>query len=1239
MSIIKDFIVKAGLQIEGTSQAVSSSSAALQIPYGGAGIGGNILVAGTGTFGTVNPGTGSTSSISLQTLQVPAGGIGINGDSYFGSKLLVADQTFITSNASSSNPSSGALVVKGGAGIGANLYAGGDMYANSTGLVITTATIATYAVTSLTAGTDTVVSTSTGPVSIWNVSTLQTITDRGASTNNAISITNGTQSTTTSSGALQVAGSVSAWSNLNVGGTLNATSNLSVASTAGFYSTQDSSSITAGAVTIAGGLAVAKTIYARNEVITSVNASLANVADNALAITQGGLGVAAGLLVQGNSALGSGSNSINTNSTQAVLVTGGVGVSGNVVSGKVKTVDQTAADTSGNGSASIAGGAYVGDNLVVMSNASSATSTASNALYVAGSVGIGKNLYVTGEIIAQQLTIEYTTVTTTVVETDDVITTKNNTQATSTATGALQVPYGGAGIGRDLWVGGNQYVGGNVEIDGNLSFGSGTTASGSFAKFFGDIWGFDALYAGIEGYTPVAQAIAQYTANTSTYTQINFQNVNSGTQASADWCTTADNGTDGTGFADWGITNQNWDGTQPYSLGNALQPNDGYFYTFGGTGLGGNTVIGSTSATVKILSGGGDADDVVAVFTGINGGAKSISTATGALTVRGGVGIWGELNVGGNSRFNGTVTATNIVGLITTATNIANGDQWSLPIQYGVGQTGFIQIVTTTNFVLTTNGSSATWQALSSIPVGISNSTTNVALTTTNVSASFYIPFSADNNSYNALYVDSNITYNPNTDVISFGGATDSTTSTNGTVVVTGGVGIAKNIVVGTNATIYGTHTVLNNRQATNTASGALQIVGGVGVGADLYASRLFDNANRVVTQVNPIAGTAIGINNITNVGTATTFTINNFGVTALQGSTYIGVSASTGSITVQNFGVQTLTAGTDTALTLTGANTGTVTVWNTSNLQTVTQRGATTPYSITITSSTNATSTGSGALQVAGGVGISRDLWVGGTISRAGNLSGSAWNSNGIGLSIPAATYTDTSLTGAQTSTTVNSFGIPTIAASGGTPTFTDAANVYIAGAPTQGAGVTISNPWSLYIAGGKTKLVDPTNATTTATGALQVVGGVGVGGSIVAGGSITAGTAATGSPVIGLVSNNLTIASYTSSALGASSTGTTQTLDSWSSISYRSARYSVEVVDTGFSPNRIHFTEIVLIHDGIGNVYKSEYGIISNVGELGTFDAITTGSSIQLTFQPTWPALSAPSSLVIKAVRTSIN
>jgi hypothetical protein len=85
--------------------------------------------------------------------------------------------------------------------------------------------------------------------------------------------------------------------------------------------------------------------------------------------------------------------------------------------------------------------------------ATQATSTTTGALKVTGGAGIGGNLYVGGEIVAQKLTIEYTTVTTTLVKTDDVIQTTNTTAASSTTTGAVIVT-GGIGVGGNAIIGG-----------------------------------------------------------------------------------------------------------------------------------------------------------------------------------------------------------------------------------------------------------------------------------------------------------------------------------------------------------------------------------------------------------------------------------------------------------------------------------------------------------------------------------------------------------------------------------------------------------------------------------------------------------------------------------------------------------------------------------------------------------------------------------------------------------------
>jgi hypothetical protein len=1244
MSIIKDFIVKAGIQIQSTATAVSTSSGAL-IVQGGAGLAGSVYAGGLGTFGAITStqGTGSTTTTGGQTLRVNGGGAGIIGDTYINGRLGVSGSTVIQDGTNATSTTTGALQVAGGVGIGNNLWVGGQAWVLGAG-VITTATLGIFGVSALYAGTDTAVSSNTGSVTVWNTSNLQSITNRGASTTNAISITNATASTNTGSGALIVSGGVGVGTNLNVGGYISSGASLYVATTASFNGTLDATTINTASVTMAGGLAVAKTIYSLNHVITSANASVATVASNALAMTNGGLGVAGTALIQGNTLISSTTTGASTNSGQALLVSGGVGVATSLYAGKVITTDQTLATFGGAGSLQVAGGAYIANNLVVMATTASTGTTSSNALYVKGGVGVEGSMYVGGPVTFSS-PVTFNGTATYVLSTNTFYT--DNMIELHTPPGGVSVPWT-VDDGKDIGIrihyynGADQnaalvldaiskelhwYSSGAEDLTGNFSTGTfGIFRTGSVVLTTGTTAistssGSLQITGGIGVNKNIWLAGVGQTASSST---VNAQGI-----------VVSANGIGITGDSYFG-NNVGIGGSLGITNGGSI----GTYLSITGTGATGST--SSVSAQALRISAGGlgvtgasyiGGDASITGLVQLTNTTNATANGTAALVLSGGQYIVQDLRVGGT--IYGTATSAN------TATNLAGGAQGSIPIQSANGTTSFIPLGNN-GYILTAGATTATWANASGLTIGTANQALNVAVTGTNANAPFYPTLSSavyPASVYTQLWSTSSFSINGNTGVVTFAAGVDSTTTATGTLVVAGGMGINKALTVGSTLTNYGPHLINNSTQATNTSSGALIVQGGVGVGAALYAGQLYDNANRVITSVTPNAGTAIGIRLVTTSGPSASFTVDNFGVTSLTGSTYIGVSASTGSVTIQNFGVQTLTAGTDTALTLTGANTGTVTVWNTSTLQSITQRGATTPYGISITSATNATSTGTGALQVAGGLGISRDLWLGGSFVRSGAISANAWGTSGIAVNSIASTYTDLTGTGAIATATIHSFGIPTIT-SGNTPTYADAANLYIAGAPVaSGAGVTITNPWALYVNSGNVKIAATTVNNATNNGALVVSGGVGIAGNLTAGGYVQAGTAATGSPVIGFASNNLTVASYTSSALNAASTSSVQNLDVWSTSTYRSARYSIELVDTGYTPNRIHFTEIVLIHDGAANVYKSEYGVVTNLGELGTFDATVTGSGIQLTFQPTWPSLTPPSALVVKAVRTTIN
>ena len=172
----------------------------------------NEYVYGQGLFLSTATSTDPTSGALIVT-----GGVGIVGDENLNGNLNVGGITALNNTTSATNIYSGALQVAGGVGIQGNLYVRQAFDSNGNPF-LTAAALANYGVSKLLAGTDTAVSSSSGIVTVWNVSTLQSVTDRGATTNNPISITNTNNAVNSSTGALTVAGGVGIAKDLYVGG-------------------------------------------------------------------------------------------------------------------------------------------------------------------------------------------------------------------------------------------------------------------------------------------------------------------------------------------------------------------------------------------------------------------------------------------------------------------------------------------------------------------------------------------------------------------------------------------------------------------------------------------------------------------------------------------------------------------------------------------------------------------------------------------------------------------------------------------------------------------------------------------------------------------------------------------------------------------------------------------------------------------------------------------------------------
>ena len=144
----------------------------------------------------------------------------------------------ITNSTEATSPTSGALTVTGGLGVGGDMYIGGvatatnfyvGPWAVSTASALTiqgfgstlgtagTINFATGTTATLVGGVVTIQATATG------ADTLQLVTSRGATTDQAISITNNTNVTSTSTGALIVRGGLGVGGGGYFGGTVTAT--------------------------------------------------------------------------------------------------------------------------------------------------------------------------------------------------------------------------------------------------------------------------------------------------------------------------------------------------------------------------------------------------------------------------------------------------------------------------------------------------------------------------------------------------------------------------------------------------------------------------------------------------------------------------------------------------------------------------------------------------------------------------------------------------------------------------------------------------------------------------------------------------------------------------------------------------------------------------------------------------------------------------------------------------------
>ena len=538
----------------------------------------------------------------------------------------------------------------------------------------------------------------------------------------------------------------------------------------------------------------------------------------------------------------------------------------------------------------------------------------------------------------------------------------------------------------------------------------------------------------------------------------------------------------------------------------------------------------------------------------------------------------------------GTVNGT-ITGNITTATNLANGSQGQLAYQTAPGITGFVNSGTTGQFLQATTNGAPVFTSTGSMYVGyavnsqntLGGSTGSIAIQSAAGTTAF-IPLGTVG--YVLAVASATTASWQSLSSLSAGSSVTATNIANGgpgQVPYQTGPGATAFINTGSTGTVLvsnwtgspvwqNTLTLAGTTAASSTQSGALQVVGGVGIGGNIYLGGQLTVSN---TQANTgtntsnalyVAGGAY-IDKTLVVGQETLFK----GPVTFSGSaTYV---------------LSTNTFYTDNLLEIHTPPAGVYSQWT---------------------------------LDDGKDIGFRFHYYTAGTDTNAALVLDNStkelhWYNTGA-----------ESAAGDFSTATFGTFRTGAIRLTGNAANTgnTNTGDLQVAGGVGIGGG--------LYVAGSVSAtnftLAGTTVATSTQSGALQVAGGAGIGGNIYASGFISAGSTSSNSVVTAFISNNSAYTSYTSNVI----TNSIQViLDTFSTSTYRTAKYTVQIVD-GAS---IHAQEILLFHNG-STVYKTEYAVVYNNTELGTFDADVSGGLARLLFT----ASPTPTALTVKMVRIGL-
>ena len=562
----------------------------------------------------------------------------------------------------------------------------------------------------------------------------------------------------------------------------------------------------------------------------------------------------------------------------------------------------------------------------------------------------------------------------------------------------------------------------------------------------------------------------------------------------------------------------------------------------------------------------------------VTSGVNATNTTSGAFQVRGGIGITGNAFIGGT--INVASTSVSNISNVSFTNGIITSGTWSgstITAFYGgtglQGPTAIGDLIVantattwsryatsaTSGQVLTSNGTgnAPTWQA---VPASAASS---VAVAPTVVNASFFVTaVNTSNSSGLGLSTITSFVVNPSNGIVSLSGlavtnTTASTNTTSGALIVSGGLGLAGNAFIGGTINVAST--------SASVISGISFVNGAITVGAW--------NSTVIAPQY---GGTGLNNSSATGLlqyssGTASVITTSSALANIISDDTGSGalVFATSPVLVTPTLGVASATSINKVVFTA-PTTSATLTLVDGSTLITAGANSLT----LTTTATTNATFPAGTKTLVATDVTSLSSLSTVGVIS-SGTWSGSTITAfyGGTGLQGPTAIgdliVANTATTWSRYATSATSGQVLTSNGTGSAPTWqavpaSAASSVAIAptvvsaqffipvvnAASSAGLGLSsvsslVINPFTGLVSLSGLAVTNTTVSTNTTSGALVVTGGVGIGGSLYT----STGSSSSVSGVI-LANGNVSATSYNKILLTAPASSATLTLANGSSL-----------------------------------------------------------------------------------------